>query len=94
MPPAAVGLRTHSGWAAAVAIGGPLQAPVVIQRARIQMMDGAGAIKQPYHAAAETEGAEAERIVGDCARQAAALAGTGLRALIHDLRALEYQAAG
>ena len=50
MSRAALGLRAHSGWAALVAIGGPAEAPVVLDRRRIAL-SGAGIPKQPYHAA-------------------------------------------
>src|SRR6202166_5474157 len=49
---AALGFRVHSGWAALVAVAGPLAAPAVLARRRIELIDDAspgGA--QPFHAA-------------------------------------------
>jgi len=92
---AAIGLRAHSGWAAAVAIGGPVEAPWVITRRRIVMVDlhSAGG-KQPYHAAVGLEIAEARRMVTDCGARAAALAAAALRGMAGDLRGLGHEAAG
>ena len=39
-PPAALGLRAHSGWAALVAVGGGPASPQVLDRRRIEMADG------------------------------------------------------
>jgi len=49
---------------------------------------------QPYHASVGLDIREAQRIVGDCAARAAALATTGLRAMVEDLRALGHEVAG
>ncbi len=38
MTRATLGFRVHSGWAAAVALCGPLDAPVVVDRRRIQLV--------------------------------------------------------
>lgn len=46
----ALGLRAHSGWAALVAVAGPEETPVVVDRRRIAL-SGHGIPKQPYHAA-------------------------------------------
>jgi hypothetical protein len=49
---AALGCRVHSGWAALIAVAGPLAAPVVLERRRIELVDRTipgGA--QPFHAA-------------------------------------------
>ncbi len=50
--PAGIGLRTHSGWAALVAVAADGDVPLVVARRRIEIADAAirGA-KQPYHAA-------------------------------------------
>jgi len=92
---AAVGFRAHSGWAAAVALAGPADAPTVITRRRIEMVDrGRPGPAQPYHASVGLDIREAQRIVGDCAARAAALATTGLRAMVEDLRALGHEVTG
>src|SRR6202035_4833153 len=97
--PAAIGLRAHSGWAAAVAIvpavAGPRDAPAVVMRRRIAMMEpGAPGPSQPYHAAVGLEIHEAGQLVANCAARAAALAATALRAMVEDLRQLGHHAMG
>jgi hypothetical protein len=92
---AAVGFRVHSGWAAAVAIAGPVNAPVAIARRRIEMVDrGVSGAAQPYHAAASLSLADAERVVNNCAARAAAMAQSALAALIEELDAAGYAVMG
>lgn len=93
--PAAIGFRAHSGWAAAVAIGGPPEAPSVIARRRIQMADrGAAGPSQPYHAAVGLDIGDARSVVEGCAARAAVLAETALRGLVEDLRQIGHSVAG
>jgi hypothetical protein len=48
----ALGFRAHSGWAAAVALGGSPRSPEVIDRRRISLIEpGSPGGVQPYHAA-------------------------------------------
>jgi hypothetical protein len=93
--PAAIGFRAHSGWAAAVAVTGTPDAPVVASRRRIEMRErGAAGPSQPYHAAVGLDIREAEQLVADCAARAAALAATGLRVIVEDLRQLGHPMVG
>jgi hypothetical protein len=93
--PAAIGFRAHSGWAAAVAIAGPPDAPAVITRRRIEMRErGAAGPSQPYHAAVGLDLREAERVVQNCAARAAALAAIALRGMVEDLRQLGHTVVG
>jgi hypothetical protein len=56
---AAVGLRTHSGWAALVAVAGSRQEIEVVDRRRIEIADPKlTGSKQPYH---EAEGLPVEK---------------------------------
>jgi hypothetical protein len=49
---AALGFRAHSGWAAAVAVGGSPRSPEVIDRRRIALIEsGSPGGVQPYHVA-------------------------------------------
>jgi hypothetical protein len=48
----AFGLRAHTGWAELVAVVGPLRAPLVLYRARLQLCDGSWP-RFVYHQAAE-----------------------------------------
>jgi hypothetical protein len=73
---AALGLRVHSGWAAAVVVGGTPSALVVLDRRRIVLADE-GALpgsKQPFHAMEGRKAPEAERMhaafVADAGRRA------------------------
>ena len=93
--PAAIGFRAHSGWAAAVAITGPGDAPAAVTRRRIEMADrGKTGPSQPYHAAVGLDLREAERVVENCAAHAAALAATALRGIVEDLRRLGHPVMG
>ena len=92
---AAVGFRAHSGWAVAVAVGGPVDAPAAITRRRIEMVDaGVPGAAQPYHAAVGLDSQEAERIVASCGARAAQLAGAALRGIVEELRATGHEVAG
>jgi len=89
---AALGLRTHSGWAAAVVVSGPLKAAGVIERRRIEIADPSiGGSKQPYHAAASLDLKEAEEFVKRCAGSAAFLAEGAVRTLIDDLQQKRHE---
>jgi hypothetical protein len=93
--PAAIGFRAHSGWAAAVAVSGPPEAPAVVSRRRIEMRErGAAGPSQPYHAAGGLDIREARQLVANCAARAAALATTALRGILKDLRQLGHEVAG
>ena len=50
--PVALGWRSHSGWAVLVAVGGSAARPVVLDRQRVELVDGS-LPRQPYHAVAE-----------------------------------------
>ena len=93
--PATIGFRAHSGWAAAVAITGPPDAPLAITRRRIEMVDrGAAGASQPYHAAVGLDIRDAEQLIGNCAARAAALAASALRGILEDLRQLGHGVMG
>ena len=92
MPCAALGLRSHSGWAVAVVVGGPLGAPVVIDRRRIEIADPAiGGAIQPYHAAAHLDLKKAEEFVKRCADSATHLAERALRAVIASVKERRHE---
>ncbi len=61
---AALGFRAHSGWAAAVALGGPPRSPEVIDRRRISLVEpGSPGGVQPYHVARTMDLAKAEEFI-------------------------------
>lgn len=83
----ALGFRAHSGWAAMVALAGPVATPAVIIRRRIELADPRTPRPvQPYHAAEKLELAEAEQIVGHAHEEARRMAREGLRAVSEELR--------
>lgn len=101
MPPVAnqstaLGFRAHSGWAALIVVTGTPHStavPSVIGRRRIELV-ASGVPTQPYHAAAELDLKEAEKLVRRCSDQAARLAETALRAVIDDLGGRGHRVAG
>jgi hypothetical protein len=65
---AALGFRTHSGWAAVVAVAGSRDAPHVLVRTRIDLADPeVPESLQPYHSASELEMAAAGKFIRRCA---------------------------
>jgi hypothetical protein len=63
---AALGFRAHSGWAAAVALGGSPRSPEVIDRRRISLIEpGSPGGVQPYHVARSMNLPKAEEFIKD-----------------------------
>jgi len=61
---AALGFRAHSGWAAAVALGGSPNSPEVIDRRRIALIEsGSPGGAQPYHGARTMDLPKAEEFI-------------------------------
>src|SRR5579872_4318351 len=76
---AALGLRAHSGWAVLVAVCGES----AIMRCRFDIA-GTNIPKQPFHAAAEMEISDAERIIRNAERGAVKMAVSAVkRAVAH-----------
>lgn len=48
----ALGWRAHSGWAVLVVVAGTSAEPQILERARVELLEG-DLPRQPYHAAAE-----------------------------------------
>jgi hypothetical protein len=91
--PAAIGWRVHSGWASQIALAGPLRAPAVLERRRVELVDPAGpGAAQPYHAARLLPLDEAERWISRCRESTLRLARQALQATGHDLRRQGYRA--
>jgi len=77
---AALGFRAHSGWAAMVALTGPADAPMLIQRGRVELADrGKSGSVQPCHAAREIELEDAEPFLASCAGDVKKLATAAIR---------------
>jgi len=86
MDNAAIGFRAHSGWAAAVALGGPATSPQILDRRRLATADpGIPGSKQPFHAAEGLPFGKAKALIDRCAGSSRELARRGLVGMIVDL---------
>ena len=86
-PVAAFGCRVHSGWAALIAVAGPLAAPAVLARRRLELVHAAapgGA--QPFHAARLLSLDEARQLIGRGREAATRAARVALAAAAGELR--------
>jgi hypothetical protein len=84
---AAIGFRTHSGWAAVVAVGGSRDAPHVLSRTRIELADlEVPESIQPYHSASELDIAAAGKFIQRCAAVTKTMARKAVRDLVTQLQ--------
>lgn len=74
----------HTGWAVAVAVGGPARSPNVVERRRLVLCDEA-LPRQVFHAAAELAPQAVERLVHQVERCAGANADREIIALVDQL---------
>ncbi len=84
-PSAALGLRAHTGWAAAVVLAGPVDDPRLVLRRRLTLVAGRlPEAAQPYHAASERPDdlAAAAALIARTERAATDRAASALRALV------------
>ena len=92
LAPACIGLKTHSGWAALVAIGKDRgQTFHLIERRRLELVDEAWA-KQPYHAAAGLRIEEARDVVRRGIDAARVIAVREMKAAMQRLKDAGYAA--
>ena len=85
----ALGFKSHSGWAAHVAIGTSVDGLKVIDRRRIELIEeGELWAKQPYHAAEELEPADARDVVKRGVESARKVAIHRMREVIDHMRSL------
>ena len=90
--PAAIGLRAHSGWAAAVAVAGSRRAIEILERRRIELGDpSVPGPKQPYHRAEKQPLPRARQIIDRYADDACRRAREAFRLLTRDLREKGYE---
>lgn len=60
----AIGFSVHTGWAAAVAVGGPPSAPTVLARTRLELLKPEdGVVRFVYHSVEEKPLAQARKVV-------------------------------
>ena len=92
---AALGFRSHSGWAALVVVAGSPGAPIVIERRRVQTADPRikGSL-QPYHAAKEMKLADAEAFLDRCHAATQRMAETAVREAVAELAGKGHTVAG
>jgi hypothetical protein len=89
---ATVGFSVHTGWAALVALGGTARAPAILERVRVEMLDGRDP-SQPrfvYHAAREIAPGAAARLVREVTEIARARAQAALQGVVESLKERNY----
>src|SRR5262245_54791013 len=92
---AALGVRSHSGWATLVALAGPGAEPSVVIRRRIELADpGIPGSKQPFHEAEGLELGRAEPYIRLCLRVTRRLALRALRAAVTELARSGHRVGG
>jgi hypothetical protein len=87
---AALGFRAHSGWAALVAVAGPVAQPTAVLRRRVVLSEGTP--RQPFHAAEGQPFAAAEDLVRRSTEEATALAERAVREAVAELRGMGHEA--
>jgi hypothetical protein len=88
-----IGFRAHTGWAVAVALAGPPEAPSVVDRRRLDLTDPE-VPRQAFHVAADLDAGAAEELVERATRTAETLAERAVRGLVGELRAAGHRLAG
>jgi len=94
VPTVAVGFRVHSGWAAAVAVCGPADAPVVVDRRRIQLVKTFSfTFRQPYHTAGKMPRRDGVKFIREVQSDASRLGRSSVRSLQADLAEGDFKLA-
>src|SRR5436309_9145086 len=95
MNDAAIGVRVHSGWGALVVVSGSPEAPEIVERRRVVIIDpqtpGAA---QPFHFVESFAPEKAQKHISKCATASQAFALTATRDLLHHLHRCGYHVAG
>lgn len=86
---AALGFRAHSGWAALVAVAGPVAEPAAVVRRHVVLSDRTP--RQPFHAAEGRPFAAAEDLVRRSTDEANALADRAVREAVAELQAIGHE---
>jgi hypothetical protein len=93
MKRAGIGFREHTGWAAMVALGGGVTAPVVLARSRYELCQD-DLPRAVYHAARQLDLENAGRLVDQVAQTARNGAEWQLRRTVAELEAAGYTVVG
>jgi hypothetical protein len=89
---AALGFRVHSGWAAAVVVCGPVNAPVVVDRRKIQLVKiFSYTFRQPYHTAEKMPRQGATKFIRGVQSESKRLALSSLHSLQADLAERDFK---
>jgi len=91
---ATVGFRVHSGWAAEVVLCGPVDAPVVVDRRKIQLVETFSyTFRQPYHTAEKMPRPDGAKFIRSVQTEAKRLALSALRTLRANLAEGDFKLA-
>jgi hypothetical protein len=93
MTPAALGFRAHSGWAVFVVLGGSARSVELLERGRVEMVEGETP-RQPYHAAENLSFKQAEKLIADCISGATRLAQKQLADVLQRAESREHTVIG
>jgi hypothetical protein len=93
MKRAGVGFREHTGWAAMVALGGDVRAPVVLARSRFELSDQ-DLPRAVFHEARDLDVAAAKRLVRQVELAARTAAEWQLERTVTELQATGYEVVG
>ena len=85
-----LGFRPHTGWAVAVALGGDVVSPHVVERRVVALTDEGKVPAQVYHAAAELEAVTAEALVRKAERVVAQTTKREVAGFVAQLRSNGY----
>jgi hypothetical protein len=92
---AAVGFRVHSGWAAVVAVCGPTDSPIVLERRKIELVKTfTYTFRQPYHTAEKMPLHDARKFIRGVQSDAKRLASSSLLSLQKDLAEGDFKTVG
>ncbi len=81
---AALGFRIHTGWAAMVAVRGPVEAPLVLDRRRVELAESQMSAAV-YHAAAKLSPSQAAKLVEETREDATKRARAAMAEVIAEL---------
>ncbi len=90
---AVIGVRDHSGWAALVALSGGIDAPAVIDRRRLWLLES-GMPAEPYHAVAGMPADVARPLLREAYESALRCARDELAGAVAQLGARGYEVVG
>jgi hypothetical protein len=90
---AGLGFQARTGWAALLAVAGPLDEPVVADRRRVELVDDE-VPAHVYHAAQEAGSADGGALVRKAERTAHALSRAAVRTVTRDLDKAGFEIVG